>query len=243
MTPNGVSAPCGRDDRHLVADPQAQVLGELGADRDALPRVEPVERALGDVAGDARQALEVLLADAAHQRARRAVLRGGEGLALDQRQRQRHAGNLAHPLRHRVVVGQRRLDPLQEHVAVEADHLLHQVVAEAVHHRHDDDQRRDPEHDAEEGEAGDDRDRLLRVAGAQVAERHHPLERRERPRRAGRRRRFRRRRRSCGASPTPAPRIAEGEARGQATAVAATLHGGLIGLAASAERGRHADRT
>ncbi len=163
------------------------MLGELGADGEALPRVEPVERALDDVAGDARQTLEVLLADAAHQRAGRAVLRGGEGLALDQRQRQGHAGHLAHPLGHRLVIGQRRVDPLQEHVAVEADHLLHQIVAEAVHHRHDDDQRRDPEHDAEEGEAGDHRDRLLRVAGAQVAERHHPLERGERARRARRR--------------------------------------------------------
>ena len=72
-------------------------------------------------------------------------------------------------------------------MAVEADHLLHQVVAEAVHHRHDDDQRRDAEHDAEEGEAGDHRDRLLRVAGAQIAERDHPFERRERARRTRRR--------------------------------------------------------
>ena len=36
--------------------------------------------------------------------------------------------------------------------------LVEQLGAEAVHHRHDDDQRRDAEHDAEEGEAGDDRD-------------------------------------------------------------------------------------
>ena len=35
-----------RDQRDLVADPQAQMLGELGADRDALPGVEAVERAL-----------------------------------------------------------------------------------------------------------------------------------------------------------------------------------------------------
>ena len=47
------------------------------------------------------------------------------------------------------VIGQRRLDALQEDMAVEADDLVHQVEAKAVHHRHDDDQRRDAEHDAE----------------------------------------------------------------------------------------------
>ena len=46
-------------------------------------------------------------------------------LPLDQRQRERDAGNLADAIGHRVIVGQRRLDALQEHMAVEADHLLH----------------------------------------------------------------------------------------------------------------------
>ena len=152
------------------------MFGELGADRHALAGVEAVERALDDVAGDSRQALQIAPANAAHQRAGRAVGGGRERLALDQRQRQRDAGNLADPLGHRVVIGERRLDPLQEHVAVEADHLVHEIVAKAVHHRHDDDQRRDAEHDAEEREAGDDRDRALGVARAQIAKGDHPLE-------------------------------------------------------------------
>ena len=172
----------------MVADPRAEPLGELLADRDPRARVELVERALNDVAGHARQALEVGLADAAHERAARTELRARERLTFDQRQRQRHAGDLAHPVGHRLVVGQRRIDPLQEHVAVEADHLLHEVVAKAVHHRHDDDERGDAEHDAEKREAGDHRDRLLRVAGAQIAERDQPFERRERARGARRRR-------------------------------------------------------
>ena len=54
--------------------------------------------------------------------------------------------------------------------------LLEQLAAEAVHHRHHDDQRRDAEHDAEEGEAGDDRDEALAPARAQIAQRHHPFE-------------------------------------------------------------------
>ena len=60
-----------RDQRDLVADAQAQVLGEPRADRHALPGVEAVERALGDMALDAGQALEIGLANAAHQRAGR----------------------------------------------------------------------------------------------------------------------------------------------------------------------------
>ena len=35
-----------RDQRELVAEPQAQMLGEPRADRDALPGVEAVERCL-----------------------------------------------------------------------------------------------------------------------------------------------------------------------------------------------------
>ena len=38
---------------------------------------------------------------------------------------------------------------LHEDMAVDADDLVQQFVAEAVHHRHDDDQRRDPEQDAQ----------------------------------------------------------------------------------------------
>ena len=152
------------------------MFGKLGADRHALAGVKPVERALNDVALDTRQALKIGAANAAHQRARRAIRGACERLALDQRQRQSDAGNLAHPRGHRIVIGERRLDPLQEHVAVEADHLVHEVVAEAVHHRHDDNERRDAEHNAKEREAGDDRDRALGVARAKIAKGDHPLE-------------------------------------------------------------------
>ena len=54
--------------------------------------------------------------------------------------------------------------------------LLEQLLAEAVHHRQHDDQRRDAEHDADEGEAGDDRDEALAPARAQIAPGEHPLE-------------------------------------------------------------------
>ena len=70
-------------------------------------------------------------------------------------------------------------------MAVEAEDLLQEFVAESVHHRHDDDQGRHAEHDAEEGEAGDDRDESLFAPRAQIAQRQHPFERRKGPRAVG----------------------------------------------------------
>ena len=79
-----------------------------------------------------------------------------------------------------LPVGQRRLQRLHQQMAVEAEDLVEQLLAEAVHHRHDDDQRRDAEHDAEEGEPGNDRDESFLAARAQIAQRQHPFEWRER---------------------------------------------------------------
>ena len=121
------------------------MLGEPGADRDPLPGVEAVERALRDMAPTPGRRLRSASRMPRTSAGPDAERRGGERLALDQRQRQRHAGNLGDALGHRVIIGQRRLDALQEHMAVEADDLVHQVVMEAVHHRHDDDQRGDAE--------------------------------------------------------------------------------------------------
>ena len=79
-----------------------------------------------------------------------------------------------------IPVGQRRFERLHQQMAVEAEDLVEQFLAEAVHHRHDDDQRRHAEHDAEEGKAGDDRDEAFLAARPQIAQRQHPFERRER---------------------------------------------------------------
>ena len=57
-----------------------------------------------------------------------------------------------------------------------ADDLFDQLDAEAVHHRHDDDQRANAEQDADEREPGDDRDRALLASGAQIAPGDHPFE-------------------------------------------------------------------
>ena len=124
---------------------------------------------------------EVGAADAAHQHARGVERRRGERLAFDDRHREPDALDLRDPLGHRLVVGQRRFQRLHQQMAVEAEDLAEQFLAEAVHHRHDDDERRDAQHDAEEREAGDDRNESFLAPRPQVAQRQHPFERGKRP--------------------------------------------------------------
>src|SRR5579872_3387554 len=165
-----------RDDCDAVADAQAQMLSKAHADRYALGVVESIKRTEGNVAADARQALQVSLAHAASENARGIVLRGGERLPLDERQGQCNAVYFADSVSHSPVVGERRVGRLKENVPVEANDLIEKVVAETVHHRHHDDQGADAEHNAEKGEARDDRDRAMFAARAQIAKRHHPFE-------------------------------------------------------------------
>src|SRR3984893_17263459 len=63
---------------------------------------------------------------------------------------------------------------------VEAENLVQQFLAEAVHDGHHDDQRGHAEHDAEEGEAGDDGNEAFLATPPQIASRQQPLEWRER---------------------------------------------------------------
>src|SRR5450756_3067102 len=63
---------------------------------------------------------------------------------------------------------------------VEAEDLVQQLLAEAVHDGHHDDQRGDAEHDAQEGEAGDDGDKAFLATCPQIAPGQQPFEWRER---------------------------------------------------------------
>src|ERR1700722_3136366 len=63
---------------------------------------------------------------------------------------------------------------------VKAENLVQQFLAEAVHDGHHDDQRSHAEHDAEEGEAGNDGNEAFLATRAQIASRQQPLEWRER---------------------------------------------------------------
>ena len=61
-------------------------------------------------------------------------------------------------------------------MTVDPEDAAQQLLAKAVHHRHDDDQGGHPQGDAEQGEAGDDGDKAFLAAGAQVTHGHHTLE-------------------------------------------------------------------
>ena len=169
-----------RNERDRIADVDAQHVGKARADGDAGALAEPVEAAEADVVGDERQRAQSFLGHAAHERAGGLHGRGDHDLALDQRHRRLdvlHAGNA---LGHLVVVFERAADLVDDDVAVETEDLGEQLVAEAVHHRHDDDQSGDAEHDAREGETGDNGDEAFGAACPQVARRQHPLIGRER---------------------------------------------------------------
>ena len=169
------------EQRDLIADPHIELVGEAAAERDAGLLVETVERAEADILGDGLELFEVRFAQAPHQRAARGGRRRDHHLPFDQRQRVFDAVHLADARRHVVIVGEVG-QAMHHDMAVKPEHLVEQLLAEAVHHRHDDDQRRDAERDADEGEAGDDRDEALLAARPQIAKRHHPFEGRECPR-------------------------------------------------------------
>ena len=168
-----------RDEREGVAGLQRESVGKAAPDGDALPVLELVEGALPQVAGDVLDLAQIFRPDAAHEDAAAVILRGAEGLSFDERDGAldtRHRRDAGRDLR---VIGERTFQRRDEDMAVDAHDLVEQLLAEAVHDREHHDQRRDPEHDAEEREAGDHRDEAFPPARAQVASGEHPLEKRE----------------------------------------------------------------
>ena len=163
-----------------VSDAHAQGVGETRADGDAFQAVESVEGAEADVVGNHGQRFEAILADAAHEAGHGMLRSGRHGLALDQGHRILDAGNGAQTL-DGVGVGVEVVaaDLLHDGVAVEAQDLVEQLLAEAVHNGHHRYQREHAEQDAEEREAGQHRDEALTAPCPQVAQRQHPFEGRE----------------------------------------------------------------
>ena len=89
VVPIGVTAPRGATSVMLSPARSDKLIGEPPPDRDALPFVEALERALLDVVGDRGELAEVGRADAAHQHAGGIERRRRERLALDDRRRER----------------------------------------------------------------------------------------------------------------------------------------------------------
>ena len=164
------------DQSEVVTRLQRELVGEPLADGNAGAPVEAIQRALLDVGADGRKLAQIFFGNAAHQNSAGIVGGGSERLPFHQRNSQRDARHARDALGDRVIIGERAVERLHQKMPVEAEDLGQELGAEPVHHRHDDDERRDAQHDAEEGKAGDDRDEAFLAARAQVAQRQHPLE-------------------------------------------------------------------
>ncbi len=161
--------------RDAIARAQRQLIGQPAADRHAFGIVEALKRALLDPIADGGKPGEVVAAHAAHQHAGGIERRRGERLPLDHRRHQHHAGDLGDAVGDLLPVGERRFQRLDQQVAVEPEDLVEQFLAETVHHRHHDDERRHAQDDAQEREAGDDRNESFLAPRSQVAQRQHPF--------------------------------------------------------------------
>ena len=169
----------------VVASAQGQLVREALADGQPLPVSKPSsvpERMLWLTEGSPRRSFSV---SPRTQHAGGAELRGCQRLPFHQRHRQAHAVELGDALGHLLEVGQGAFQRLHQHMAVEPEDLAQQLLAKAIHHRHDDDEGGHPQGDAQEGKPGDDRDEAFLAPRPEVAQRQHPLEWGERPRSGG----------------------------------------------------------
>src|SRR3546814_927536 len=143
----GSRAPGRVDDRDRRSDLRAQIARQFAADRDiARSGRQRVEAALQHLAVEDLVPLDVGHQHAAHQYALDPAVRGAEQGLLDQRRRRGHARRRARLFQHLLPIVEPPAEALHDRMAVEADALLEQVGAHAVHHAHHDDERRDAQH-------------------------------------------------------------------------------------------------
>ena len=165
-----------RNQSQIIANLQRQLVGKSAADGDALALVESVERALLDVVGDRTELGKVGAPNAAHQHPVGVEWRRRQRLAFHHRCRKAHALHLRYAHRHLIPIGERRIDRLDQHMAIEPENLVKQLLAEAIHHRHHDNEGRHSNGEAEERDRGDERNKPLAPPRAQIAHRQHPFE-------------------------------------------------------------------
>ena len=128
------------------------------------------------------QLLERAFVDAADDDAGRIRVAAGERLTLDIGDGVGDACDGLEALGDLVVVVKRLVDGLDDEVAVDAEDLAQQFAAEAVHDAHHDDQGRDAEGHADQGQHGDDGDEALLAPGTQIAPGEEEFEAGERTR-------------------------------------------------------------
>ena len=171
--------PARRNESDVIAQAKPECVREPDTDRNALLLVESFERPVTHVTSDQRQGFEPALGHAAHQRTEPLQWRRRQHLRLDQRHHVAHAGHLGDLGCNIVVVGEIVAGFGHDHMAIEAQNLREQILPEPVHHRHDDNERCHPQHDAQERKSGNDRDKSFLPPRAKVAPRNHPFERRK----------------------------------------------------------------
>src|ERR1019366_5993890 len=102
------------------------------------PSVEAAECALLHVIDDGRQQYLVLQADAADQHTAGVERRGRQRLAFHDRRRQPDAFDAGDARGNVFPIGERLFQRLDQQMAIEAENLVEQFLAKAVHYRHHD---------------------------------------------------------------------------------------------------------
>src|SRR6185312_14869113 len=116
----------------------------------------------------------IIEAHAAYQCAARLRAGGRHDLALDRRYRRDDTWELFDLRGEIVVTGQRTLRRIDIDMPVEAEDAAQKLGAEAIHHRHSDDESRDTQRDTGQREDRDDRDKAFLAPRAQITEGDQP---------------------------------------------------------------------
>jgi hypothetical protein len=165
----------GGNQRQGIAHMQIEPLRHANADSDIGAAII-FQRAISYVIGDCRALKDCFLRQAAHESAGGGAFAGDERLRFDRRLYGGNVGDFTDCVEERLIILQRSLHWIEVHMPVEADDALKQFLAEAVHHRHDDDQSRDAERDADQREPGDDRNKPLLPPRAEVTHSYKAFE-------------------------------------------------------------------
>ena len=160
--------------------PDPETGGQPVAEHHAGGIAERIQRPGPQIVRDNRERVQVFRPDSARKRARGVALADDHRLPFDCRMGAYHAFDRPH-LPGQLVEIVERAAVYRHHrdMAVQAQYTVEQLGAEAVHHRHHDDQRRDAERNTDQRDDRGQRDEPFLPPRAQIAERDGALERRK----------------------------------------------------------------
>ena len=159
------------NDRHLVAQPHAQRVGQLLAEHDAkLAGAQIVQRSLHHLAADVRHLPFLRRQNTLNQRAadQRGVVE--HRLAPDVGRAALDLGIAQRLFAHRRPIVHQAIPAAEGSVGGHRQNAPAQFLLEAVHHRQDGDQRGDAQRDAEHGGQGNEGNEVIAALGAGVAQ-------------------------------------------------------------------------